>query len=168
MVGVYIVTNAKEVSDRLLLADEHLDGATKDISNDVGNRAFLDLIRTTTTWNHKVSWIRNKTSAGGLSVVEISTEDDVYKWIDEGTRPHYIIPKRATFLRFHSGYNAKTTPGILGAHGGGDHGPLVYRQIVFHPGNAPRNFTQTVMEKYAVLAPQLAEKHVKEWKARYA
>jgi hypothetical protein len=166
MPEVYVITNAGEVAKRIALDDKYLADAGKDIADDIGNRAFLDLIRTTGTWNHKVGWVRNKVVLGGEVIVSVDTDNDIYRYVDEGTRPHFIMRKNADFLKFHSGYTPKTTPGVLGSHAGGDFGKLVFREIVYHPGNEPRHFTRTVMDKYAVTGPQIAEKHIKEWKAR--
>ena len=75
----------------------------------------------------------------------------IFKWVDEGTRPHVIRPKpgnKTGRLFFRTGYQPKTLP-VAKAHAGPGiaTGPLVIAKSVRHPGTKPRLFTQTIMKK---------------------
>src|SRR5678816_3795076 len=58
----------------------------------------------TSTWSHKPDFTIKQTSAG----VEISTDSEIFGFVDQGTKPHVIEPKSANVLAFQSGYAAKS------------------------------------------------------------
>ena len=68
----------------------------------------------------------------------------IYGYVDLGTRPHVITPKRKPRLAFRSGFIAKTQPGVIGSSAGGSFGGYVYARQVRHPGNKPRLFSKTI------------------------
>ena len=78
----------------------------------------------------------------------VGTNSKIYEYVDKGTKPHIIRPKRAQFLRFQTGYRAKTTPGIIGSSSGGRSGDIVYSQGVRHPGTKARKFSEIINKKY--------------------
>lgn len=78
--------------------------------------------------------------------VSVGTDDDVFKFVDEGTRPHTIRARRAKFLRFMAGARAKTTPGSLRSGSGGG-GSLMFRRSVNHPGSKARGFSKMVAKR---------------------
>ena len=111
----------------------------------VGVEIKQDFEKTTATWDRKVAFETQISLSGGAQV-EVSTSDEIYGYVDQGTRPHVIRPKRAKALRFQSGYVAKTTPGVIGSSAGGPFGDTVFSRGVNHPGNAPRNFSKGITE----------------------
>lgn len=68
---------------------------------------------------------------------------DRWIWVDEGTDPHIIRPKRPGYpLRFKSGYNARTEPIAQANVGNGkSFGGTVSKYFVSHPGNEAREFS---------------------------
>lgn len=97
-----------------------------------------DLLQPTTTWAHDVDVTIDET---GENSYEVSTQDEIYGYVDKGTKPHKIRPKRAKALRFNSKFKAKTTPNSLKAGKGFSKPPTRFAQEVSHPGSKPRKFT---------------------------
>ena len=115
----------------------------------VGKEIKRDFEATTATWEHKPDFKLDITLAGGEPGVTVGTTDDVYKWVDEGTKPHTIAPVNAQVLSFRSGYKAKTQPGVIGSTGGGAQGDQVFAMVVNHPGTEARKFSQKIKRKWA-------------------
>lgn len=102
---------------------------------------------TTSTWKHEV---RFAISAPSWDKREISTNDEVYGYVNFGTRPHLIGPRNARYLRFASNYTAKTRPGVIGSGPGGPSGSMVFfRGVVMHPGTKPRKFTKEIAKLFS-------------------
>ena len=114
-----------------------------------------DFDATMTTWEHKARFFIRTTSRKNYLSMTIYTKDAVYAYVNYGTKPHVIRPKKARVLRFQSGYSAKTRPGFIGSSPGGSSGDTIFAQEVHHPGTAPRGFDKAI-----------AEKHERSFKAR--
>lgn len=114
-------------------------------------RVRTDLKTTTRTWETVVVFRKQTTLEGSALVAEITTDSKVYAWVNEGTRPHIIRPKKAKALRFQWGgygsYKSKTIPGQLSSRAGGQSGDTVFRQEVHHPGFEGRHFTEAIVKK---------------------
>lgn len=72
---------------------------------------------------------------------------DKWKWINAGTRPHKILPKRAKRLKFQTGYQAGSTPGKTFTTRHQATGEVVFSKGVNHPGNAPRNWSEIIVKE---------------------
>lgn len=84
----------------------------------------------------------NMTMAGGLG-------RDKWVWLNFGTAAHAIAPKSpGGVLAFQSGYQSKTTPGVIGSGPGGASGPMVFSRGVWHPGTKPRNWSPLIMKNF--------------------
>lgn len=106
-----------------------------------------DLQATTRTWKHKPKFaIFVDENATGF-MVSAGTNDAIYGYVDEGTKPHDIKPKRSKYLRFSSGYKAKTRVGIIGSQEGGSFGDSVFSQGVHHPGFPGRHFAVLIAKR---------------------
>ena len=70
-----------------------------------------------------------------------------WRYVNEGTREHVILPKGDKPLAFKSGYNAKTTPGLISAKAGGSFGDVVFEKGVLHPGTEPRDFDKLIADE---------------------
>lgn len=125
-------------------------------------RAIQDYQSTTRTWKHKPSF---RIAHKGDSVT-VGTDDEIYGYVDKGTRPHTIRPRRAKVLRFSSGYRAKTTPGSLGSGSGGATGGAVYRRFVQHPGTKARRFTELVQKRADDFFPDEMQRQLAKVAAR--
>jgi hypothetical protein len=119
---------------------------------DMGQRIREEFEDTTKTWNHQPKWnpaFPIPRVAIDDITVETTTEDQRYKWINDGTRvgmPKYPIvphnPPKA--LAFPSQFIPKTFPGIIGSGAGFSGGDTQLRKGVMHPGVEPRKFAETI------------------------
>ena len=105
--------------------------------------ATVDFKVTTQTWEHKPGF---STDASQDDRRIVGTDDEIYGYVNDGTRPH-VITAHGKALAFQGGYRAKTRPHVIGS-GGGASGPTVYRQRVMHPGTQPRSFDKAIAEKW--------------------
>jgi hypothetical protein len=108
-----------------------------------------DFKATVKTWKHKPKFETAVSLAGNGPSVLVGTDDEIYRYVDEGTKPHIIKPKRATALRFQGGYQAKTSPGVIGSGAGGASGGIFFsRRGVRHPGTKARKFSEAIEKKW--------------------
>ena len=121
--------------------ETELEAVSKDI--------LLDFELTTATWDHKVKFER-QVSVGPKSVdILVGTDDEIYGYVNNGTRPHVILPKTPHgVLAFPSKHKAKTQPGKETAGAGGSSGPTVFAKGVLHPGTKARKFDRTIAKKW--------------------
>jgi hypothetical protein len=129
-----------------------------------GIRADLDKV--TATWNHKPVFFELKTQAAGGALfgseIRITTNDAIFRFVDQGTRPHMIRPRKpGGVLAFQAGYARKTYPGYITSVKGGKFGPMRYARAVRHPGTKPRHFSETITKKWQAKAGTLMERRVK-------
>jgi hypothetical protein len=119
--------------------------------NDIGTQMVRDYRRTTRTWTRKPAFTKQLDITSTFMSVTAGTDNKIYGFVDEGTRPHVIRPKpsnRSKRLFFKSGYRAKTIPRLIGARSGGSFGNVVVAKKVQHPGTAARAFTPTLKRKW--------------------
>lgn len=116
--------------------------------------ALRDMESTTRTWEHKPLFDVTITQNGKDYSVTAGTDDRIYGYVDAGTRAHVIEPKRSRYLRFQSGYRAKTRVGIIGSREGGPFGAQVFRARVYHPGFPGRKFTVKIQKRRQVTVQQ--------------
>lgn len=100
---------------------------------------------TVRTWRNKPEFTERQTS----DAVTVSTDNQIYEYVDKGTRPHMIRPKKAKKLRFfREGFQSKTTPNNLYARKGRQANKgLTFSDSVHHPGFEGRNFTTLIKAK---------------------
>lgn len=114
----------------------------------VGKKVLKDFELTTKTWDHKPKFELAISLKGKGPQFLAGTDDEIYRYVNEGTKPHRIRPKRAKALRFQGTYRAKTTPGVIGSRGGGSSGDVIFSQGVQHPGTKARNFDKQIGKKW--------------------
>lgn len=117
------------------------------------NKILADFEKTTATWEHDVKFkasVAAGAAAGGIGV-EVATKDKVYGYVDEGTKPHIIRPKKRNkrgLLSFQTGGHAKTRPKVIGSTAGRKGNKQVFAKEVHHPGTKARQFTKTISKKW--------------------
>lgn len=110
-----------------------------------------DFAKTYQTWEHKP---RPRVRVGRAGV-EVRVDDEIWNYVDKGTRPHVIRARRAAVLAFTSGYTAKTRPGSIIARSGGPSGEKVFAKEVMHPGTKARGFSRRLKAKWKEKWPRL-------------
>lgn len=86
--------------------------AVKAEMSQIGREVKSDFDKTTAGWETKVEF----TVDVGLGIVTVSTDSAIYGFVNSGTKPHVILPRRTKVMRFQ------------GRRG------LAYARSVDHPG----------------------------------
>lgn len=135
---------------RAILADtldlSAFNGPIKAGMKTTQGRIAADYNSTISTWDHRPGFDKRLSMTNTRARTSVTTNDPIYGYVHDGTRPHIIRPRRARALAFQSGYRAKTTPGSIKARGGGPTGTAVIRPFARHPGFAGRNFTPVIAD----------------------
>lgn len=128
----------------------------------MGTKIKQDFEKTVATWKKKPKFeVMVSLTQPGPTVV-VDTNDEIYRYVSEGTKPHIILPKRAKALAFKGTYTAKTVPGIIDARSGGASGADVFSQGVLHPGTQPRRFQKVIADKWRAPFKREMEKVMRE------
>lgn len=117
-------------------------------AHELGAFVKKDYEKTTKTWTHKPEFgVMVKATGKGVELT-VSTDDKIYGYVDQGTKPHIIRPVRKKMLAFSSKFRPKTTPrqikSVKGYRGKVD--TLAHQ--VHHPGTEAREFTKTLIERW--------------------
>lgn len=135
----------KLILPKKLIADPaKLSRALTNTLNGVAKDIKLDFDVTTQTWKHRVEFPIASPSAYRRIV---ATDDEVYGFVNDGTRPHTIRPK-GKMLRFNTPFKAKTLPNQIMSGPGSVGTNEVFSRGVQHPGTAPRKFDVAIKEKW--------------------
>lgn len=116
-----------------------------------------DFKRTVKTWEHKVNFKKEMEASAHSISVHVSTDDPIYRYVNEGTKPHDIWAGAYTgksgkkALAFPGTFSAKTAPGVLDAKGGSSGGGTVHTPFVSHPGTEARKFDEVIERKWRPL-----------------
>jgi len=117
-----------------------------------GDELLRDFEKTTETWEHDVKFEKLVDYRPRGPEVFVGTDDEIYGYVNDGTRPHPIFPVRARALRFQWGgkgsYRPKTAPRVIGSKAGGPTGPIVHRPYVQHPGTEARHFDEEIEKQH--------------------
>lgn len=128
-----------------------LDAAMAKAMRDFEKIAVEAHEETTQNWEHDVEFKsrRERWNEPGndQAVVRVWTEDDVWHYVDRGTKPHEIRPRKAKVLAFPSVFTPKTQPRSLKSGSGSVAGPTVFSKGVRHPGTKARNFSAMLQRK---------------------
>lgn len=107
-----------------------------------------DFSKTTNYWKNKPVFKATSEKKGDVFSVTVGTDSDIYRYVDEGTKPHTIVPVNARMLRWRGPFKAKTVPNRLES-GRGNIGTLRFAAfVVHHPGTKARNFTTIIKWKW--------------------
>lgn len=123
---------------------------TKEIRNileKVGRQVERDFKDTTRTWARDVEFSVKVVKERGRLGITAGTDDEIYGYVNHGTRPHVIRAKNAPMLAFPGGYVAKSKPGRIVSRRGGSFGPTRFAQEVNHPGTEARKFDALIARR---------------------
>ena len=125
-----------------------LDGAAK--------AAQVDFNVTTQTWDHDVEFTIEE--APGERI--ISTDDEIYGYVNDGTPAHIIEAKNGKSLAFGVPHKAKTAVRVIGSSAGSRGTTIVKRKRVRHPGTDAREFDETIAQKWRDLLPVTLQRSI--------
>lgn len=135
----------KLIIPKKLIADPaKLNRALTNAMNGVAKDIQIDFNVTTQTWQHKPSFPIQSPSAYRRIV---ATDDEIYGYVNDGTRPHKILPK-GKMLRFNTPFRSKTLPNKIYSGPGNKGANVVFSRGVNHPGSKPRAFDKAIKEKW--------------------
>lgn len=117
-----------------------------------------DLEKSVQTWTKKPKFIVITSETQTENIIQVTTTNKVYLWLDEGTgiygpkkKPIVIVPKKKKVLRFWPNYKAKTSshPNAIIAKAGGANrsGKPIFAQRVVQKGIRPRNFFKKIQRR---------------------
>jgi hypothetical protein len=135
--------------------------AIENAGNETAKAVQVDFNVTTRTWKHKPEF---KIEHGaGRPIWDISTSDEIYGYVSEGTRPHVIKPKNARMLVFRQGgFRPKSRPGFIGSNAGSPAtGETRVAKVVHHPGTQAREFAQAIAKKWKVEWPRQLQRAIR-------
>jgi hypothetical protein len=124
-------------------------------SLEAGKGILKDFQATTATWEHKVTFQLKQL---GPMFIEVMTDDEIYGYVNSGTRPHTIRARNAKRLAFASAFSPKTKPRVIGSGAGSKGAVDTFRQEVHHPGTEAREFSTEIYKKWEPYYYRLMEK----------
>ena len=127
-----------------------------------------DFRETTATWKHKVEFEQKISLKQPGPTVTVWTDDEIYNYVDKGTRSHriqagiYTGKSNKKVLAFPSAFTPKTKPGSLRSGPGRSGGPTVFTPFVEHPGGKARNFSRQIAKKDLPVYKRIMEEGMKK------
>lgn len=143
---------------------------------DIAAQQIADLAKkmlqeTTSTWETPPNIISRVQISEGKSgradvfrVIEIyaGSEDQIFKWVNDGTPAHPISPKGNNPLIFPRTFTPKSQPGQMQAGTGYKGAPYFIGKVtVYNPGITARNFTAHIQENIQGVAKFYIEEALK-------
>lgn len=148
----------KLILPKKLIADpKKLARALTNALNGVAKDIQVDFKVTVQTWEHKPSFPISSPSAYRRIV---STDDEVYAFVNDGTRPHIIRPKGGGVLVFRTPFRAKTLPNQIASGPGSVGQTEAIAREINHPGTKARNFDKAIHEKWGKQFAQIMQRAV--------
>lgn len=120
-----------------------------------------DFRKTVATWSTSVDFAGRKYMLPDelrLIVYPTGAGAEIWRYVNEGTRPHLIKPRKKGYpLRFKGGFRPKTKPGRIASGAGGASGQDVRAAVVHHPGSEGRHFERPIARLHEGVFRRLAE-----------
>lgn len=130
--------------------------------NKIGKEIEQEFNKTTNYWKHKPSFAKETNISNDKIEVLVGTDDEIYRYVNDGAKDHIIVPVKAPFLVFQTGkYHASTTPGSLISKQHGRGGKYHRHSIVHHPGIKARKFDEQIKKRWEKKFNTRIEKAIK-------
>lgn len=151
----------RNISDRSLDKTD-MNAVEKELlafADSFANEMLLDFELTTAFWEHKVKFEKLVAVRGGNIEMLVGTDDEIYGYVNYGTKPHIIKPKAPGYpLSFMVGGKAKTTPRQIVSSKGVLGNIPVKAMAVHHPGTEAREFDKQIQKKFEKKFGNMAQK----------
>lgn len=135
-----------------------VERAVREVYPKAAGELLADFEKTVSTWDEKPRF-RVRV---GRDAVSVYTDNAIWRFVDQGTRPHTIRPRRASVLAFPGGYAAKTRVGSIIARAGGPSGDTRFAREVQHPGTKARGFSRRLRAKWKDKWPAMVQQAIRE------
>lgn len=145
------------------LQEKKMNNILKRELESISKDMLFDFEVTTYTWKKRPKF-QKLFSVGPNSVdILVGTDDEIYKYIDEGTKAHFVAPKNAPALAWQTGYKPKTVVGKMIAQPGGAFGAYAFdARGHMVSGIKARKFTKTIQKSWEKKFKTRMEKAMKE------
>jgi len=127
--------------------------AIQQAARNTGNFTMKEYRKTTKTWKKKPVFRKETKSKRDRIEVDIYTNNEIYGYVDKGTKRHdiwagyYTGKSDKKALSFMAGGTPKTRPGVIGSSSGAKGAQKVLTPYVIdHPGTKARNFTKLIQK----------------------
>ena len=146
-----ITSNTTKISKRYRNIARKMPQAIERGLEQLGAEAVALHYKTTSAWKkEKPTFAWQRTARG----VKITTDSQIYAWVDQGTKGPYkipTIPKVATdkkpWLIFRYPYTPSTKPRRIGSQASSRGDFWASKRQVTHPGIKARNFTDEIAKR---------------------
>lgn len=123
---------------------KHVRSAITDELKNVAKEVDADFGKTYKTWRKSPNFQTVISSSGTKAEFRVTTTDEIYGYVDRGTVPHIIRPRRAKALAFNVGGMPKTRTNVIGSSAGSAGSGPVFSKEVHHPGTKARDFEKGI------------------------
>lgn len=106
-----------------------------------------DFDSSTKDFDDKPNFIRKVEVKNTQIVGRNFTDNEVYGFLNYGTKRHFVAPKAGGVLRFRTGYRTKTQRGRIRSRSGGASGGVAYSKGHYVSGIKARKFDKLIKEK---------------------
>lgn len=135
--------------DMKRVIENTLHGRAKDVK--------IDFDVTTQTWSKRPEFHIMKKS---YKEFHVYTGSDVYFWLNDGTKRHWVAPRKASALAFQGGYSAKSMVRAIASRAGGPHGSFGFSKGHYVDGIDARKWDEEIAKKWAELLPNIFERAI--------
>lgn len=146
-------------------ADKAYKRAIENAGNMSAAAVKVDFGVTTQTWKTRPEMSIEHTAES--YTWKVGTDDKIYRFVSDGTRPHVIVPRVAKRLSFFSkGFRPKTRVGWIGSNKGSQatRGRVVTTRVN-HPGTQARKFEDAIQTKWNDEWPRQLDRAIRAVKA---
>lgn len=136
---------------------KRLAAALEDGLDQAAQPVYADLQKPAASWKTRVAFVIKRLANGR----EISTDNKIYGYVNNGTRAHTIRAKKGRYLAFGAS-SPKTSPNSLSAGAGSRGLADIFRQQVQHPGTDARNFDKVAAKNAETAFPATMRRAIKD------
>lgn len=120
----------------------------------------IDFDVTTQTWRKRPDFTIKDQPSERI----IATDNEIYGYVNDGTRPHIIVAKNGKSLAFKWGgkgsYSPKTAVRVIGSGASSQSGSIIRPRAIHHPGTDAREFDQVIADKWEDKLPEIVQRAI--------